>query len=572
MNPRSALVGTAALLLASVAIPATTVLAPVPAYAQELSALAQEALADKTEPSSLDRKVLRERIKALREAVQSGALKGPQRKEAQQKIKAYREVIQAGNKQPDEQAAAEDADAAGATKQSQAKPAQKSAQSEESAGAVADTGNLSDLKMPDLRKRAKELRTAIQSGKLKGVDRKAAAQKLKALRAEIKKRRDGEGGQKQAADDDGMDDDAPAQAGAKPAELLADKKPAADLDEQALRTRVSDTRAALAAKDLPAAEQRDLRKRLADDRKVLRERVAVRNEQSASVANETAQGNEVNTSIDNQGGVVNNNTTINNSVTNVNTIVQEQTPPDKLSERQLNQRIRTLRSELDARRVDSGKVEVANRILVEDRRALHDRMLRDRDRRRADLRRMRDRNELRIDFNVVIAPPPIIAAAEVDYAAIQTQLVAPPRRMPPRRYTYEQVIEDDAVRETMPGIDIDTVNFDFGSAEIRPEEVDKLDSVGEAIEKIVAVRPDEVFIVEGHTDAVGTDQANVDLSRARAESVKAALTEYFLIEPGNIRTVGLGERYLKIPTEEPEEENRRVTIRRITPLLTGEAG
>jgi hypothetical protein len=30
----------------------------------------------------------------------------------------------------------------------------------------------------------------------------------------------------------------------------------------------------------------------------------------------------------------------------------------------------------------------------------------------------------------------------------------------------------------------------------------------------------------------------------------------------------LGERYLKIPTPDPEQENRRVTVRRATPLLS----
>jgi outer membrane protein OmpA-like peptidoglycan-associated protein len=30
----------------------------------------------------------------------------------------------------------------------------------------------------------------------------------------------------------------------------------------------------------------------------------------------------------------------------------------------------------------------------------------------------------------------------------------------------------------MPGIEIDTLNFDFGSAEVRPEEIDKLDAIG----------------------------------------------------------------------------------------------
>ncbi|MBI3674912.1 MAG: OmpA family protein, partial [Rhizobiales bacterium] len=81
----------------------------------------------------------------------------------------------------------------------------------------------------------------------------------------------------------------------------------------------------------------------------------------------------------------------------------------------------------------------------------------------------------------------------------------------------------------------------------------------------------EVFIIEGHTDAVGSDESNLRLSRLRAEAVKQALTTYYVIPPDNLATVGYGERYLKIPTREPEAENRRVSVVRATPLV-GELG
>jgi outer membrane protein OmpA-like peptidoglycan-associated protein len=49
--------------------------------------------------------------------------------------------------------------------------------------------------------------------------------------------------------------------------------------------------------------------------------------------------------------------------------------------------------------------------------------------------------------------------------------------------------------------------------------------------------------------------------------VKEALVTYYVIPPESLQTVGLGERYLKIPTSQPEAENRRVSLARITPLL-----
>jgi outer membrane protein OmpA-like peptidoglycan-associated protein len=49
--------------------------------------------------------------------------------------------------------------------------------------------------------------------------------------------------------------------------------------------------------------------------------------------------------------------------------------------------------------------------------------------------------------------------------------------------------------------------------------------------------------------------------------VALALIEYFDVPPENMIIQGYGERFLKIPTREAERLNRRVSLRRITPLL-----
>ncbi len=68
-------------------------------------------------------------------------------------------------------------------------------------------------------------------------------------------------------------------------------------------------------------------------------------------------------------------------------------------------------------------------------------------------------------------------------------------------------------------------------------------------------------------DAIGTRLANQELSARRAASVAGILVRYFGVPPRNLVTEGYGEDYLKIPTDGPSRENRRVTIRNITPLL-----
>jgi outer membrane protein OmpA-like peptidoglycan-associated protein len=77
-----------------------------------------------------------------------------------------------------------------------------------------------------------------------------------------------------------------------------------------------------------------------------------------------------------------------------------------------------------------------------------------------------------------------------------------------------------------------------------------------------------LFLIEGHTDAVGSDDDNLSLSDRRAETVAIILTEEFGVPPENLSTQGYGEQYLKINTQQAERENRRVAVRRITPLMS----
>ena len=143
----------------------------------------------------------------------------------------------------------------------------------------------------------------------------------------------------------------------------------------------------------------------------------------------------------------------------------------------------------------------------------------------------------------------------------------PPVERVPRLYTIGEVKRSARIRDMVPRIDLDTINFDFGSAKIGDTEVSKLQAVAEAMQRILKKNPAETFLIEGHTDAVGSDQSNLLLSDERAEAVAAALTNSFDIPPENLTTQGYGEEFLKVDTDGPNRQNRRVTIRRITPLI-----
>jgi outer membrane protein OmpA-like peptidoglycan-associated protein len=177
-------------------------------------------------------------------------------------------------------------------------------------------------------------------------------------------------------------------------------------------------------------------------------------------------------------------------------------------------------------------------------------------------------------------PPPVIRIprdryiVDIDGASqdlIYETLMAPPVDFIERRYTLDEIRYSAPLRDRMPRIDLDTVNFDTGSWELSPEQVNGLAGIAAGLNRVIERNPSEVFLIEGFTDAVGSDVDNLSLSDRRAETVAIALTQQFGVPPENLSTQGYGEQYLKIPTPGPERANRRVTVQRITPLLTGQA-
>jgi OOP family OmpA-OmpF porin len=153
---------------------------------------------------------------------------------------------------------------------------------------------------------------------------------------------------------------------------------------------------------------------------------------------------------------------------------------------------------------------------------------------------------------------------------IYLTLMAPPVDRIERHYALDEIRYSEPLRARMPRVDIDTVNFESGSWEITPDQAERLAFVAQGISRSIQRNPREVFLVEGYTDATGNDIDNLSLSDRRAESVAVMLTNQFAVPAENLTTQGYGKQFLKIPTDGPERANRRVAVRRITPLLTGQ--
>lgn len=103
-----------------------------------------------------------------------------------------------------------------------------------------------------------------------------------------------------------------------------------------------------------------------------------------------------------------------------------------------------------------------------------------------------------------------------------------------------------------------TVLFAFDSAELRPEARSELDRAA----GILASRNGRILIeVAGHTDNIGTEAYNQDLSERRAQSVADYLAERG-VDRDRMEVVGYGESRPRVPNDSPEnrQKNRRVVI------------
>ncbi len=102
------------------------------------------------------------------------------------------------------------------------------------------------------------------------------------------------------------------------------------------------------------------------------------------------------------------------------------------------------------------------------------------------------------------------------------------------------------------------IYFDFASATIRAESEPTLREIAGIMQR----NPNWSLSVEGHTDNIGGDRYNMDLSQKRAEAVKTALVERYKISAARLTPAGFGMTRPKEPNDtlEGRARNRRVEL------------
>jgi outer membrane protein OmpA-like peptidoglycan-associated protein len=108
------------------------------------------------------------------------------------------------------------------------------------------------------------------------------------------------------------------------------------------------------------------------------------------------------------------------------------------------------------------------------------------------------------------------------------------------------------------------VLFEFDKADLTEAARTKIHAVSEIV---VRLAPERTLSVEGHTDSVGTEDYNLDLSLKRAQAVQAELGTGG-VAAEKIRSIGHGEKFPVAPNQTPEgkddaqgrAQNRRVEV------------
>lgn len=161
---------------------------------------------------------------------------------------------------------------------------------------------------------------------------------------------------------------------------------------------------------------------------------------------------------------------------------------------------------------------------------------------------------------------PVLAWAQ--QTADDAPVVAAPKIV--EALSAKDIVRDQSGRGRAPrGPSIDLqVQFDFDSAQLLPQGMRQLDQLALALNHKALLRAG--FQLAGHTDRVGDAAYNLQLSRDRADAVKAYLETVHQISPARLQAIGYGYTRLADRAHPEAAINRRVEVRRVAFITQSE--
>jgi outer membrane protein OmpA-like peptidoglycan-associated protein len=128
-----------------------------------------------------------------------------------------------------------------------------------------------------------------------------------------------------------------------------------------------------------------------------------------------------------------------------------------------------------------------------------------------------------------------------------------------RATTLEQELSELKAKKTDRGmvLTLGDVLFDTGRATLKPGAYATVDRLATVLKE----GADRKVMIEGHTDSVGSDDYNQELSQRRAAAVQTALLERG-VRAEQITALGKGETFPVASNDDPggRQQNRRVEM------------
>ena len=147
--------------------------------------------------------------------------------------------------------------------------------------------------------------------------------------------------------------------------------------------------------------------------------------------------------------------------------------------------------------------------------------------------------------------------ADAAVQAKETTFVNTLRNRKTRSLSLGERQEIAELAASKPKIDLE-IHFDYNSADISKGSVGAVQELGKALSD--SSLKGSTFVVAGHTDAIGGDAYNQDLSERRADTIKKYLTEKYGITGSDLVTVGYGKTRPKDANAPMDPANRRVQV------------
>jgi len=141
--------------------------------------------------------------------------------------------------------------------------------------------------------------------------------------------------------------------------------------------------------------------------------------------------------------------------------------------------------------------------------------------------------------------------------AKESALLDSVRNRAPRSLSLDEREQIAEIAATKPKIDLE-IQFDYNSAEISRTAMPAVQELGKALTD--PSLKGATLVVAGHTDGVGGNSFNQDLSERRAETIKRYLIDKYGLAGKNLIAVGYGKTKLKDAANPTDAINRRVQV------------